>query len=69
MDRYLKQQGVIKGNVDIKVNQDSILLIEFYVDDIIFGSDDDMMSQTFYKDIQNEIDMSLLAELYLFLGL
>jgi hypothetical protein len=48
LERYLQQQGFRKGNVDnnlyIKVNQDSIMLIEVYVDNIIFGSDDDMMS-------------------------
>jgi hypothetical protein len=37
-----------------KVNQDSILLNELYVDDITFGSDDDMMSQKFAKYMQNE---------------
>jgi hypothetical protein len=47
LDRYLQQQGFKKGNENkylyIKVNQDSIFLIEIYVDDIIFGSDDDRM--------------------------
>jgi hypothetical protein len=58
LDRYLQQQGFRKGNaynnLYIKVNQDSILLIEVYVDDIIFGSDDDRMSQKFTKDMHNE---------------
>jgi hypothetical protein len=53
LDRYLQQQGFRKGNADnnlyIKVNQDSILLIEVYVDDIIFGSDDDRMSQNLQR--------------------
>jgi hypothetical protein len=73
LDRYLQQQGFRKGNADnnlyIKVNQDSIFLIEVYVDDIIFGSDDDRMRQKFAKDMQNEFEMSLLGELYFFLGL
>jgi hypothetical protein len=45
------------------------LIIEVYVDDIIFGSDDDRMSQKFSKDMQNEFEMSLLGELSFFLGL
>jgi hypothetical protein len=49
LDKYLQQAGFRKGSADnnlyIKVSQDSILLIEFYVDDIIFGSDDDKLSQ------------------------
>jgi hypothetical protein len=73
LDRYLQQQSFNKVNEDnnlyIKVNQDSILIIEVCVDDIIFGSDDDMMSQKFSKDMQNEFEMSLLGDLSLFLGL
>ena len=48
LDKYLKQAGFRKGSVDsnlyIKVSQGNILLIEVYVDDIIFGSDDDRLS-------------------------
>jgi hypothetical protein len=73
LDRYLQQQGFRKGNADnnlyIKVDRDSILIIEVYVDDIIFGSDDDRMSQKFSRDMQNEFEMSFLGELNLFLGL
>jgi hypothetical protein len=73
LDRYLQQQGFRKGNVYnniyIKVNQDSILLIEVYVDGIIFGSDDNTMSQKFSKDMQNEFNMSFLGDLSFFLGL
>jgi transposase InsO family protein len=73
LDKYLQQAGFRKGSADnnlyIKVSQDSILLIEVYVDDIIFGSDDDRLSQKFAKDMQNEFEMSLLGELSFFLGL
>jgi hypothetical protein len=37
----------------MKVTQDSILLIEVYVDDIIFGRNDDRLSHKFAKDMQN----------------
>jgi hypothetical protein len=57
LDKYLQQAGFSKGSVDnnlyIKVTQNSILLIEVYVDDIIFGSTDDGLSQKFAKDMQN----------------
>jgi hypothetical protein len=73
LDKYLQQAGFRKGSADnnlyIKVTQDSILLIEVYVDDIIFGSTDDRLSQKFAKDMQNEFEMSLLGELSFFLGL
>jgi hypothetical protein len=43
----------MKGNEDnniyIKVNQNNLLIIEVYVDGIIFGNNDDRMSQTFAK--------------------
>jgi hypothetical protein len=45
------------------------LLIEFYGDDIIFGSDDVRMNQKFAKDMQDEFKISLLRELSFFLGL
>jgi hypothetical protein len=73
LDKYLQQEGFRKGSADnnlyIKVSQGNILLIEVYVDDIIFGSDDDRLSQKFAKDMQNEFEMSLLGELSFFLGL
>ena len=46
-----------------------MIIIEVYVDDIIFGSDDDRLSQQFSKDMQKEFEMSLLGELRFFLGL
>jgi hypothetical protein len=73
LDKYLQHAGFRKGsaaiNLYIKVSQDSILLIEVYVDDIIFSSDDDTLSQKFAKDMQNEFEMSLLGELSFFIGL
>jgi hypothetical protein len=72
LDKYLQQAGFRKRSADnlyIKVIQGNILLIEVYVDDIIFGSDDDRLSQKFPKDMQSEFEMSLLGELSFFLGL
>jgi hypothetical protein len=66
---YELWKGSTDNNLYIKVTQGNILLIEIYVDDIIFGSDDDRLSQKFAKDMQNEFEMSLLGELSFFLGL
>lgn len=46
-----------------------MIIIEIYVDDIIFGSADNKMIQKFAKDMHNEFEMSLLGELPFFLGL
>jgi hypothetical protein len=55
LDKYIQHVGFIKGsannNLYIKASQGNILLIEVYVDDIIFGSDDDRLSQKFAKDM------------------
>ena len=55
LDKYLQQEGFRKGiansNLYIKVTQDSILLIEVYVDDIIFGSINDRLIHKFAKDM------------------
>ena len=63
---YELWKGSTDNNLYIKVTQDNILLIEVYVDDIIFGSDDDRLSHKFSKDMQNEFEMSLLRELSFF---
>ena len=39
------------------------------MDDIIFGSNDDRLSNNFSTKMQSEFDMSLLRELTYFLGL
>ena len=73
LNQYLQQAGFRKGsannNLYIKVTQDGILLIEVYVDDIIFESNYDRLSQNIAKDMQNEFEMPLPRELSFFLGL
>jgi hypothetical protein len=58
LDKYLQQIGFRKGSADnnlyIKVTQYSILLIEVYVDDIIFGSTNDRLRHKFAKDVHNQ---------------
>ena len=73
LDKYLQQQGFKRGSVDnnlyIKMDKGNMIIIEVYVDDIIFESDDNRLSQQFAKDMQSEFEMSLFGELNLFLGL
>lgn len=44
-----------------------MIVIEIYFDDIIFGSDDDILSQNFANDMTNEFEISLHVELTLLL--
>ena len=51
LDKYLHQQVFSKGSVDsnlyIKIENDKLLIVVVYVDDIIFGSNEESMSQKF----------------------
>jgi hypothetical protein len=58
---YELWKGSADNNLYIKVTQGSILLIEIYIDDIVFGSTNDRLSHKFAKDMQNEFKMSLLG--------
>jgi hypothetical protein len=73
LDKYLQQQGFKRGTIDnniyIKIDNAEMLIIVVYVDDIIFGSNIDEMSQKFAEEMQKEFEMSMLGELSFFLGL
>ena len=53
----------------MKVDQDNLTIIEVYVDDIIFGSNDDRLSKDFATKMQSEFEMSMIGKLTYFLGL
>ena len=72
LDSYLQLQGFKIGSTDNNLYckiVDSMIIVEVYVDDIIFGSDDEKMSKDFARRMQQEFEMSLLGELHFFLGL
>ena len=47
----------------MKVDQDKLIIIEVYVDDIIFGSNDDKLSKKISTKMESEFEMSLLGEM------
>jgi hypothetical protein len=73
LDKYLQHQGFKKGtsnnNLHIKIDNAEMYIIVVYVDDIIFGSNDDEMSQNFAEEMQKEFDMFMFGELSFFLEL
>jgi hypothetical protein len=73
LDKYLQQQGFKKGttynNIYIKIDNAEMMIIVVYMDDIIFGSNNDKMSQNFAEEMQEEFEMSMLGEFSFFLGL
>eukprot|EP00253_Pinus_taeda_P031838 PITA_31838 len=73
LDKYLHQQGFSKGSADsnlyMKIENDKLLILVVYVDDIIFCNNEEAMSQNFALVMQKEFEMSLIGELTYFLGL
>ena len=70
---FLIENNFKRGNVDAtlftKVIQNEILLVQIYVDDIIFGSTNEKLCKQFSELMQKEFEMSMMGELKFFLGL
>ena len=70
---FLVKSGFTRGSVDttlfIKRNLHDILVVQIYVDDIIFGATNEILCQDFAKSMQGEFEMSMIGELNYFLGL
>ena len=61
--------GKIDTTLFIKEIKGDIMLVQIYVDDIIFGSTDETHCQEFAKLMSSKYEMSLMGELTFFLGL
>ncbi|GJT68589.1 retrovirus-related pol polyprotein from transposon TNT 1-94 [Tanacetum coccineum] len=73
LSKFLISNGFTKGIIDptlftIKYGED-ILLVQIYVDDIIFGSTNPKFSKRFEKLMHGRFKMSLMGEMKFFLGL
>ncbi|GJY12630.1 putative ribonuclease H-like domain-containing protein [Tanacetum coccineum] len=70
---YLLSNGFQRGQIDqtlfIKRHKGHILLVQIYVDDIIFGSTKKELCEEFEKLIKDKFQMSSMRELTFFLGL
>jgi hypothetical protein len=73
IDNYLQQQGYKRGTTDnklcIKIEEQNMIVVVVYVDDIIFGSNLTILRKRFVTKMQKEFEMSMLGELTFFLGL
>ncbi|KAK8623109.1 hypothetical protein V6N13_118002 [Hibiscus sabdariffa] len=67
LSTFLVEKGFSKGKVDttlfIKNDGKDILVVQIYVDDIIFGSTNELLCQDFAKLMQGEFEMSMMGEL------
>jgi len=59
---FLLEKGFTRGKID------DLLIVQIYVDDIIFGSTNENMCSEFSKIMQKEFEMSMMGELNFFLG-
>nr|GEW32568.1 putative ribonuclease H-like domain-containing protein [Tanacetum cinerariifolium] len=70
---YLLENGFQRGTIDqtlfIKKQQKDILLVQIYVDDIIFGATKKALCQSFQKLMKDKFQMSSMGELTFFLVL
>ncbi|GKA12243.1 retrovirus-related pol polyprotein from transposon TNT 1-94 [Tanacetum coccineum] len=73
LSNFLVSKGFSKGSIDptlfITKKREDILLVQIYVDDIIFGSTNPKLSKKFKKLMHNKFEMSMMGELKLFLGI
>ncbi|GKA67255.1 retrovirus-related pol polyprotein from transposon TNT 1-94 [Tanacetum coccineum] len=70
---FLMSKGFTKGTINptllmIRYGED-ILLVQIYVDDIIFGSTNPKFSKRFEKLMHSRFEISLMGEMKLFLGI
>ncbi|KAK6153486.1 hypothetical protein DH2020_013125 [Rehmannia glutinosa] len=73
LSQFLIENGFTKGKVDRTLfriqDGESILLVQIYVDDIIFGSTNKELCGKFSNLMQGKFEMSMMGELTFFLGL
>ncbi|GJT44397.1 retrovirus-related pol polyprotein from transposon TNT 1-94, partial [Tanacetum coccineum] len=62
-------KGIVDPNLFTRRHEGDMLLVQVYVDDIIFGSTNPDFSKQFANLIKNNFDMSMIGELKFFLGL
>jgi hypothetical protein len=70
---FLFSKGFEMGKVDKTLfllrEGDDILIVQVYVDDIVFGGSSHSLVARFAKDMSKEFKMSMMGELQFFLGL
>jgi hypothetical protein len=73
LSNFLIENDFKRGQVDItlfrRTLEKQILVVQIYVDDIIFGSTNASLCKEFSKLMQDEFEMSMMGELKFFLGI
>ena len=73
LSKFLLENGFNRRKIDntlfIKTKGKDMLLVQIYVDDIIFGATNESLCQEFSRVMQGKFEMSMMGELNYFLGL
>ncbi|KAK2363219.1 hypothetical protein QL285_088223 [Trifolium repens] len=73
LSTFLLENSFSRGKIDTtlfrKTNNQDLLIVQVYVDDIIFGATNEKMCEEFSNLMQSEFEMSMMGELRFFLGL
>nr|GFB32907.1 retrovirus-related Pol polyprotein from transposon TNT 1-94 [Tanacetum cinerariifolium] len=73
LSKYLLKNGFQKGTIDqtlfIRKQREDFILVQVYVDDIIFGSSNPQLFREFEALMHEKFQMSAMGELNFFLGL
>ena len=73
LSNFLSENGFRRGKVDntlfLRIKGEHLLIVQVYVDDIIFGATHGNLWNEFSKMMRSEFEMSMMGELNFFLGL
>jgi len=72
LSNFLLENGFRRGKADnnlfLKSKGEHLLIVQVYVDDIIFGATHDDLCNEFSKTMRSEFEMSMMGKLNFFLG-
>jgi len=70
LSNFLLENGFRRGKVDntlfLKTQGEHLLIVQVYVDDIIFGATHENLCNKFSKMMRSEFEMSMMGELISF---
>ena len=69
LSNFLLSRGMVDKTLFIKKSNSEIILVQIYVDDIIFGATQDRLCEEFVAAMKGEFEMSMMGEFSFFLGL
>ena len=73
LSKFLLKKGFKMGKIDttlfIKTKENDMLLVQIYIDDIIFGATNVFLCEEFARCMHSEFEMSMTGELNFFIGL